>query len=539
MKTVNYQDLANVLEWCVQYAKSLKVNMEDPEGKRRNFQIGDISITLLNYHNKAILFKDGIVGEQLNLDQSAEILVQIWITNKQKKVKSSFGINEIFLDPNYLKIFFVGAINTYIKASIKRFFASKVNNNKYSVYSDEEAVIDIPVVKPLNEVSNEGIQKVETLMRWLYTQPNILGVNGGLSNQRKVWIVCNSKGTKIIQYQDICSISISFNYFSSKKNVIEDGFVDYYKTFQEVLDSLPEIKVKLLKKLSKMDMKRINSGIYPILLKPSAVCTLFHEAIAGHMLSAKYILNGDSTVFENKLGKKFANNGDMPCLNNISIYDKPREDSMTASYKYDMEGTMSRNICLFDRGIIRNYLTDRNTAVRLKQKSNGHYISEIFVGSDDNGDPETIIPEPRVSNLIVESHTDISIDQIRKATFEQFDFYLEVESRSGAVFVETGTFDLDASHVTKVYKDGRRESVTSGVLSSNLTDFLASIQIVSNHYGESKGFCGSSSGYVPTHEKAPAMMIYGINFVTDPKPEKFLEIDLERDKFIPESFNTQ
>jgi len=35
------------------------------------------------------------------------------------------------------------------------------------------------------------------------------------------------------------------------------------------------------------------------------------------------------------------------------------------------------------------------------------------------------------------------------------------------------------------------------------------------------------------------MMIYGINFVTDPKPEKFLEIDLERDKFIPESFNTQ
>lgn len=318
--------------------------------------------------------------------------------------------------------------------------------------------------------------------------------------------------------------------------MIDDSFVDYYVNFKDLLTALPDIKNKLVKKLAKMEMKRIDSGMYPILLKPSAVCTLFHEAIAGHMLSAKYILDGNSTVFENKLGKRFANNGDMPRLVDISVYDKPLEEGMIASYKYDMEGTSAQNVCLLSKGIVRNYLTDRNSAARLKQKSNGHYLAEEFIGLDINGVEFVVNAEPRISNLFIESHTDISIDDIKEAIFEQSPWYLEVESRSGEVFIETGTFDLFADHITRVFKDGRREPICPGTLSSNLTDFLSSIQIVSNNYGGSKGLCGSSSGYVPTHGVAPSMLIYGINFVPDPKPEKSMEIDLSRSKFIPEGF---
>ncbi len=537
MKKVNYQQLADVLEWCVQYAKKLKVNMENPEGKKENFQISDISITLLNYHNRAVLLKEGIAGETISKDQGAELLINIWILNKHKKVRYSLAYDEIILDPDYLKIFFIGVITKNIKIAVNRFFSSKVKDNKYFVLSDEKSSVDISIVPELDEITDEGIKNVEDLFRWLYLQPKVTGMKGELISQRKIWIVCNSNGTKILQHQSMSSIALDFNYLSSKKNLIEDVFVDYYKTFSDLLKALPDIKIKLSKKLAKMERTRIDSGIYPILLKPSAVGTLFHEAIAGHMLSAKYILNGNSTVFENKLGKRFANNGDMPRLSDISIYDHPLEEDMIAYYKYDMEGTPAQNICLLDKGIVRNYLTDRNSAARLKQQSNGHYLSELFVDEDKNGDRVLMSPEPRVSNLFIKSHTDISIDQIQEAIFEQSDWYLEVESRSGAVFVDTGTFDLIADHVTKVYKDGKREAVQPGVLSSNLTDFLSAIQIVSNHYGESKGFCGSTSGYLPTQERAPAMLLYGINFVTNPKPEKFTEIDISRDKFIPESFN--
>ncbi|MCF7835282.1 hypothetical protein K9M48_04560 [Candidatus Gracilibacteria bacterium] len=536
MKDVNYQKLADVLEECIQYAKDLKVNMENPDGKRETFKISDISITLLNYQNRAILFKNGIKGESISMDQNAEISIHIWISNKNKMVKSGFSYTGIIPDPEYLQIFFRGIINSNIKSAINKFFLTKVKDNKYSLSSDDEIVVDLPEIPIVEEFCENGLNKIENLMKWLYIKPNIIGLNGSLSINRKVWIVCNSKGTKVIQYQDVCSVSFSFNYLSDKKILIEDVFVDYYKTFKELLTSLNDIKNKLSKKLAKMETKRIDSGIYPILLKPSAVCTLFHEAIAGHMLSAKYILNGNSTVFENKLGKRFANNGDMPALTHISIHDKPLDTSMVASYRYDMEGTLAKDVCLLEKGIVRNYLTDKNCAARLKQKSNGHYLAECFTERVSSGDLVAIVPEPRVSNLFVESHTDITLKEMEEAIFAEFDWYLEIDSRSGEVFIDTGTFDLFIDSVTRVYKNGRREAISAGILSSNLTDFLASIQIVSNHYGESKGFCGSSSGYVTTHEKAPAMTLYGINFVTDPKPEKYLEIDPIRDKFIPQSF---
>lgn len=539
MKTVNYQKLADVLEWCIQYAKELQVNVEDPNGVRKNFSIKDISITLLNYHDRTIIFDDGIAGKSINIDKNTQVLIQIWIANTRKKVRMNFSYAGIIPDPDYLKIFFIKVIRANIMSAVNGFFLNKVKDNKFSLFSEEDAQIDLKEPAEIEEFTEDGVNQVENLFRWLYIQDNVNEVKGSLHIQKKVWVVCNSGGTKIIQDQNICSILLDYSYLSAKKNLINDIFSDHYKTFGNVLDAIPSIKEKLKKKLAKMEMKRIESGIYPILLNPVSVATLFHEAVAGHMLSAKYILNGNSTVFENKLGKKFANNGDMPNLDQISIYDDPLNENMLANYKYDMEGSLAKNICLLDKGIVRNYLTDRNTAARLKQKSNGHLLSASFVGENVDGTLGVVSPEPRISNLIIESHTNFSMDDIRKAVFEEFNWYLEIESRSGSVFVDTGTFDMEASCVTRVWKDGKREAIQSGTLSSNLTDFLASIQIVSNHYGEANGFCGSSSGYVPTHEKAPAMLIYGINFITDPKPLRFAEIDLSKDKFIPQSFLDQ
>ena len=107
MKTVNYQKLADVLEWCIQYAKELQVNVEDPNGVRKNFSIKDISITLLNYHDRTIIFDDGIAGKSINIDQNTQVLIQIWIANTRKKVRMNFSYAGIIPDPDYLKIFFI------------------------------------------------------------------------------------------------------------------------------------------------------------------------------------------------------------------------------------------------------------------------------------------------------------------------------------------------------------------------------------------------------------------------------------------------
>ncbi|MEI6672434.1 MAG: metallopeptidase TldD-related protein [bacterium] len=537
MKTQkNYVAIANVLEECVAYAKSLKVRMENPQGIKEYFQISDISLTFLNYETRGLSLSNGISGTIVETSDPSQLLVQIWITNAHKTVGKLFAYPGLLPDPTYLKMHFNSVIQSNIRDAVNAFFTTQTKDNKYSLVSEDAVVSDINELPPFEEFTSDGITQIKKLFRWLYIKSNISLVKGDLSMERKIWIVCNGSGTKIIQHQDHCSLVVMFDYLSSKKNIIEDIFVDHYKTFKEVVAALPDMKTKIMKKLSKMEQKRIEGGVYPVLLKSTAVATLFHEAIAGHMLSGSYIVDGVSTVFENKLNKKIGKKTEMPGLFDVSVYDQPLDVDKIAHYKYDMEGVSAKDICLLDKGIVKNYLTDRNSAIRLKQKSNGHNLAQSFVAATSNGKLLLTIPEPRVSNLFVQSHTDITLAEISASVFESFDFYLEVESRAGEVFVDTGVFDLLADHITRVWKDGRRESVAPGTFSGSLTDFLASIQMVSNHYGESKGFCGSGSGMVPTHEVAPAMLLYGINFVTEPKPEKELHMDLKKDKYVPKEW---
>lgn len=537
MKTQkNYVEIANVLEECVAYAKSLRVRMENPQGIKEYFQISDISLTFLNYETRGLSLSNGVSGTIVETSDPSQLLVQIWISNSHKTVGKLFAYPGLLPDPIHLKIHFNSVIQSNIRDAVKDFFTLQTKDNKYSLVSEDTVVSDISELPVFEEFTSDGIAQIEKLFRWLYIKPNISFVKGDLNMERKVWIVCNGAGTKIIQHQDHCSLVVMFDYLSNKKNLIDDVFVDHYKTFEEVITALPDMKTKIMKKLSKMEKKRIEGGVYPVLFKPTAVATFFHEAIAGHMLSGKYIVDGISTVFENKLDKKIGKKSEMPGLFDVSVYDQPLDPNKIAHYKYDMEGVSAKNICLLDKGIVKNYLTDRNSAIRLKQKSNGHNLAQSFVAATSNGQLLLTKPEPRVSNLFVESHTDISLAEISASVFEEFDFYLEIESREGQVSVDTGVFDLYADHITKVYKNGRRESIAPGIFSGSVTDFMTSIKLVSNYYGGSKGFCGALSGMVPTHEVAPAMLLYGINFVTEPKPEKELHMDLKKDKYIPKEW---
>ena len=56
---------------------------------------------------------------------------------------------------------------------------------------------------------------------------------------------------------------------------------------------------------------------------------------------------------------------------------------------------------------------------------------------------------------------------------------------------------------------------------------------MSNHYGKNQGYCGAPSGVVPTEAVAPAMSMYGVNWVPNPLPEKNRILNLKRDKYVP------
>lgn len=189
-----------------------------------------------------------------------------------------------------------------------------------------------------------------------------------------------------------------------------------------------------------------------------------------------------------------------------------------------------------DHGKVKNFLLDRNSASYLKLPNNGHALAEDFVTQIFYNFmiiPEARVPEPRVSNLKIVSEMDYPLEEMKADILDQFGYYLWVESSSGEVNVETGTFNLNVDSLVKISQNGDKKYFHGGIFSANLTDFLSAIQAVSSSYGRIQGYCGSTSGWVPTEELVPAMVVYGVNWAPSALPEKNKILNLKRDKYIP------
>ena len=213
---------------------------------------------------------------------------------------------------------------------------------------------------------------------------------------------------------------------------------------------------------------------------------------------------------------------------------------MLATYQYDMEGVAAKDVLLIDKGVLKNYLYDRNSAARMGKEDNGHALAEdfqqksIFTLFTDYDEPR--LPEPRVSNLKVLSNSALSFKDLEEIYFKEYGYYILVKSYAGQVNVSTGTFELSVDCLEKIYQDGHKEYFHGGTFSSNLTDFISAIKDVSNRYGISSGYCGSESGWVPTQEYTPAMSVYGINWAPEGLPEPQTAYNIKRDKFVPQNW---
>ena len=172
----------------------------------------------------------------------------------------------------------------------------------------------------------------------------------------------------------------------------------------------------------------------------------------------------------------------------------------------------------------------------MKKKPNGHALAEDFQQSvlvNFFLTAEARLPEPRVSNLKVVSESKVTFKDLEDVFFQKYGYYILVKSYAGQVDVSTGTFELKVECLEKVYADGKREYFHGGVFSSNLTDFISAVKEVSNQYGMTGGYCGSSSGRVPTQEYTPAMSVYGVNWAPAALPDKKKRFSISKVKYIP------
>lgn len=549
MERKNYLPVLTALEQFVSYAMKFRLKRETPSGETRVHQISGIRLVYLGGESCRQTFSEGEDLGSKRICDVPELLVTLFYDRsfvergrkKCKKVSRSVATNSVNLStPQGLIRELKKMLPSLVNGLFDEFYASKLEDSKDAEEVKSEVIAledDSFSLDCIGKAPQSFSKKVQTLTQELYQIRYVSETSFTLGTQRKFWIVVDDRGQRIIDKRDICILTSAISLINRKKVPIDFSDTLMTKTFEEMEQKLPEIREEIQRFLFSKERKQLESGIYPLIFAPSAVGTQFHEALAGHMLSGRYIAEGISTVFKSKIGKQIATDGFMEALKGLEIWDCPRDEEMLASYRYDMEGSSSQDVLLIDRGKVLAYLHNKNSAARLGLPNNGHSLAGRFIDMVrlNNVDiPNAYCPEPRVSNLKVVGHDTVSLDEIKQTCFEQFGYYFWVESKSGAVLVDSGTFELQIESLVKVYPDGSKEYFHGGKFSANLTDFLDAIEVVSDYYGRCQGFCGAESGWVPTEESAPAMGVYGVNWIPDDLPEPDILVNLNRDKHFSE-----
>ena len=541
VKTENYQPIVRALEALMKRAMNLKIKKEDPYGEIKTFNISGIRIAYMREEKYNLPYFNAIPGRTEVYKYAPEMLITFFYKGKEKQVDFPISLKSPYLS-TYNGILASGwyHLSRGIDGLMDEFYGSNLEDKKLYLESEVNPIphmndeeFELP---SLEQVPKEFASDFQELLKNYFLTAPIVQVDASISSNRKVWIVVDNNGTRVIQKQDIMKFTIDPYGVSKSKRIYTDTISRMSTSFDALRAEFSYVKQELQKFLYSLDRKQLESGIYPLIFDHSAVATLFHEAIAGHMLSGRYIVDEISTIFKGKIGKSVSTDDSMSILKKIKIWDCPQDSSMVAHYKYDMEGVPAVDTLLIDKGVVKNYLHDRNSAACMKKKSNGHALAEslqqnVMVNFFLTSEP--LLPEPRVSNLKVLSDSPITFKGLEDIFFKKYGYYIFVKSYAGQVDVSTGTFELKVESLEKVYPDGHREYFHGGVFSSNLTDFISAIKEVSNAYGMTEGYCGASSGKVPTQEYTPAMSVYGINWAPTALPDKNKRFSVSKVKFIP------
>jgi len=148
--------------------------------------------------------------------------------------------------------------------------------------------------------------------------------------------------------------------------------------------------------------------------------------------------------------------------------------------------------------------------------SNGHSRMEWVMGVNQDGEMSSISPEPRVGNLSVSSHYNVSngeLEDIAKkyCVENKHEFALYIDSGDGEVDPRTSEFRLVPNKAYKIFPDGKKEFVHNFIVVGNSYELLSQIMVTGGGYEVSHGTCGSTSGGVPTQNIAPSAFLPSVN----------------------------
>jgi TldD protein len=256
-----------------------------------------------------------------------------------------------------------------------------------------------------------------------------------------------------------------------------------FELFDEI--DVQEMSLKTAKRaLMMLTADRATGGRMPVIISSEAGGTMIHEAI-GHGLEADLAQQGLS-VYSNKIGQQVAS----PL---ITVMDDPTLQKRRGSFRFDDEGTPSRQNVLVENGILKNYMYDKLTAMKDGVNSTGNGRRQSYQHR----------PIPRMTNTFI-APGNTPPEKI----ISSLDHGLLVRKMGGGqVNTVTGDFVFDVQEGYRI-KDGMiEEPVRGATLAGNGPEILQSVDMVGTDLGFSIGTCGKDSQGVPVSDAMPTIRI--------------------------------
>ena len=226
------------------------------------------------------------------------------------------------------------------------------------------------------------------------------------------------------------------------------------------------------------------SGRLPLIADPDLAGVFAHEAL-GHASEADSVVRGASCL-EGIMGETIGSEL-------VTIIDDSTFEGGFGSFPFDSEGVMSQEKVLVSKGVLNDYILDRETAHLLNMRPNGGARVENY----------NYLPIVRMSNTFVqqgESSFNELLEGIKLGIYAK-------GSRGGQVNPAKGTFQFNASEAFLIENGEITESLKDVSFGGSTLEVLKNIDAVGNDFQLGRpGNCGKEQ-WVPVNSGGPHVRV--------------------------------
>jgi Predicted Zn-dependent proteases and their inactivated homologs len=299
--------------------------------------------------------------------------------------------------------------------------------------------------------------------------------------------IANSYGLhveKIEPYLHLSSIAIGYEEGKRSRGYEAIGSTGGFEIIEEKKGI--EIGKKVSEKAKMLlEAKGIKPGVYDCIIDPILAGVFAHEGI-GHPSEADAIVENNS-ILKDMLNKKIASEL-------VTIKDNPLIKGTYGNYEYDDEGIIAREKVIIEKGILKEYLNNIETAIILNHQLNGSSRASSYFNE----------PIVRMSNIYFEKG-DLSFEELVENT--KNGLYLK-GFVYGYVTPNNGQYTFKCEYGYVIEKGEIKYPIREVSTSGQILETLLKVDAVGKDLKiEGVGHCGKEGQYVRVGDGGPHLRI--------------------------------